>query len=151
ENALARIRRGGRILIGSGCAEPSALSQGLIQHTHLFADNPIIHILTQGTAAYTRPEFAQYFRHNAFFIGDNVRQAIQDNRADYTPIFLSEIPALFTSGPMPLDAALIQVTPPDAQGFCSLGVSVDVVKAAAQSARVVIAQVNSLMPRTFGD
>lgn len=151
EVALKRIRRGGRIFIGSGCAEPSALTRGLIQHAHLFADNPIIHILTQGEAAYVRPEFAENFRHNAFFIGANVREAVQDGRADYTPIFLSEIPALFASGPMPLDAALIQVTPPDAQGFCSLGVSVDVVKAAAQSARVVIAQVNRLMPRTFGD
>lgn len=149
--ALAQIRRGGRIFIGSGCAEPLLLANGLIEHAEFFADNPVIHILTQGEAAYTRPEFAANFRHNAFFIGPNVREAVQEGRADYTPIFLSEIPALFRSGPLPLDTALIQVTPPDAQGFCSLGVSIDVVKAAAQSARLVIAQVNSHMPRTFGD
>jgi acyl-CoA hydrolase/GNAT superfamily N-acetyltransferase len=149
--AMRLIRRGGRIFLGSGCAEPPALSGGLIEHAHLFADNLILHILTQGEAAYTRPEYRNNFRHNAFFIGPNVREAVQEGRADYTPIFLSEIPALFRSGQMPLDAALIQVTPPDAQGFCSLGVSVDIVKAAAQSARVVIAEVNRQMPRTFGD
>ncbi|HVF09943.1 MAG TPA: GNAT family N-acetyltransferase [Abditibacteriaceae bacterium] len=149
--ALELIRRGGRIFLGSGCAEPQTLSDGLIEYAHFFADNIIIHILTQGEAAYTRPEYSAHFRHNAFFIGANVRQAVQEGRADYTPIFLSEIPALFASGQMPLDAALIQVAPPDAQGFCSLGISVDVVKSAAQNARVVIAEVNRQMPRTFGD
>jgi acyl-CoA hydrolase/GNAT superfamily N-acetyltransferase len=151
EQAMRLIRRGGRIFLGSGCAEPMALSRGLIDHAHLFADNIILHILTQGEAAYTRPEYRDSFRHNAFFIGPNVREAVQEGRADYTPIFLSEIPALFTSGQMPLDAALIQVSPPDAQGFCSLGVSVDIVKAAVDHARVVIAEVNRQMPRTFGD
>ena len=151
EAALSQIRRGGRIFIGSGCAEPGVLSRGLIEFAHFFADNSIIHIMTQGDAEYVKPEYSGNFRHNAFFIGANVREAVQQGRADYTPIFLSEIPALFASGPMPIDAALIQVTPPDAQGFCSFGVSVDVVKAAAQSARIVIAQVNPLMPRTFGD
>src|SRR5688500_1166708 len=120
ESALKHIRRGGRIFIGSGCAEARLLSHGLVQYGHFFADNPSSRILTQGEAAYVRPEYADNFRHNAFFIGPNVRQAVQEGRADYTPIFLSEIPALLSSGPMPLDAALIQVTPPDAQGFCSL-------------------------------
>jgi acyl-CoA hydrolase/GNAT superfamily N-acetyltransferase len=149
--ALKRIRRGARIFIGSGCAEPLTLTQGLIDYAHFFADNTVIHILTQGEATYTRPEFANNFRHNAFFIGPNVRDAVQAGRADYTPIFLSEIPSLFSSGQMPIDAALIQVSPPDAQGFCSFGVSVDVVKAAAANARLVIAEVNRQMPRTFGD
>jgi acyl-CoA hydrolase len=149
--AMGMIRRGGRLFLGSGCAEPLTLSRGLIEHAHLFADNIILHILTQGEAAYTRPEYRDNFRHQAFFIGPNVRAAVQEGRADYTPIFLSEIPDLFASGRMPLDAALIQVSPPDAQGFCSLGVSVDIVKAAARYARVVIAEVNRQMPRTFGD
>jgi acyl-CoA hydrolase len=151
KDALSRIRRGARIFLGSGCAEPTVLSRGLIEHAHLFADNIIIHILTQGDAVYTKPEYCDHFRHNAFFIGANVRQAVQEGRADYTPIFLSEIPALFESGRMPLDAALIQVSPPDSQGFCSLGVSVDIVKSAARNARLVIAEVNRQMPRTFGD
>jgi acyl-CoA hydrolase/GNAT superfamily N-acetyltransferase len=150
-NALKRIPRGTRIFIGSGCAEPLALTNGLIEHAHFFADNTIIHILTQGAAAYTRPEYANNFRHNAFFIGPNVREAVQSGHADYTPIFLSEIPSLFASGQMPLDTALIQVSPPDAMGFCSFGISVDVVQAAARHARYVVAQVNPLMPRTFGD
>jgi acyl-CoA hydrolase/GNAT superfamily N-acetyltransferase len=149
--AFKNIRRGGRIFIGSGCAEPQVLSRALIEHAYLFADNPVVHILTRGEAAYTRPEYADNFRLNALFIGPNVREAVQSGRADYTPIFLSEIPALFRSGEMPIDAALIMVSPPDAQGYCSLGVSVDVVMAAVRSARVVIAQVNNRMPRTFGD
>lgn len=151
EKALRSIRRGARIFIGSGCAEPLTLTQALIKQAHLFADNQIIHILTHGKAEYTRPQYADSFRLNAFFIGPNVREAVQDGRADYTPIFLSEIPTLFASGRMPIDAALISVSPPDAQGYCSFGVSVDVVKAAAKNARLVIAEVNAQMPRTFGD
>jgi acyl-CoA hydrolase/RimJ/RimL family protein N-acetyltransferase len=151
KEALRRIRRGGRIFVGSGCGEPQALTRGLVEHAALFADNPIIQILTQGDATYTQPQYADFFRLNAFFIGPNVRTAIQQGRADYTPIFLSEVPALFASGHLPLEAALIQVSPPDAQGFCSLGISVDVVKAATQNARLVIAQVNPQMPRTLGD
>jgi acyl-CoA hydrolase/GNAT superfamily N-acetyltransferase len=151
EAALRQIRRGGRIFIGSGCAEPGILSRGLIEFAHCFADNPILHIHAQGEAAYIRPEYADNFRHNAFVIGPSVREAVQAGRADYTPISLSEVPALFSSGTMSLDAALIQITPPDTQGFCSLGVSVDIVKAAAQCARIVIAQMNPLMPRTLGD
>ena len=150
-DAFKSIRRGGRIFIGSGCAEPMLLSRSLIEHAHLFADNPVVHILTRGEAAYTRPEFTDNFRLNAFFIGPNVREAVQSGRADYTPIFLSEIPALFRSGDPPIDDALVSVSPPDAQGYCSLGVSVDVVLAAARAARIVIAQVNRRMPRTFGD
>jgi acyl-CoA hydrolase/GNAT superfamily N-acetyltransferase len=150
-NVLKKVPRGARIFIGSGCAEPLALTRGLIEHAHHFADNAIIHILTQGEAAYTRAEYSDNFRHNAFFIGANVREAVQAGRADYTPIFLSEIPDLFASGQMPLEAAFIQVAPPDAMGFCSLGVSVDVVKAATRHARYVVAQVNPQMPRTFGD
>jgi acyl-CoA hydrolase/RimJ/RimL family protein N-acetyltransferase len=151
QEALGRIRRGGRIFIGSGSAEPMALSRGLIETSHHFSDNPIIHIMTMGEATYTRPEYADNFRLNAFFIGKNVRAAVQAGRADYTPIFLSEIPVLLRSGQQPIDAALIQVSPPDAHGYCSLGVSVDIVKAATESARLVIAQVNRQMPRTFGD
>jgi acyl-CoA hydrolase len=126
EAALRQIRRGGRIFIGSGCAEPSILSRGLTEFADLFADNPILHLHAQGEAAYLRPEYSDDFRHNAFVLGTNVREAVQAGRADYTPIFISDVPALFSSGSMPLDAALIQVTPPDAQGLCSLGVSVDI-------------------------
>src|SRR5204863_4565459 len=97
------------------------------------------------------PELAASFRHNAMFIGDNVRQAVNDGRADYTPVFLSEVEGLFESGEMPLDVALIQVSPPDSHGFCSFGVGVDTTLSAAKCARFVIAQVNDQMPRTYGD
>jgi len=108
-------------------------------------------MMTLGEAPYTRPEFAGHFRHNGLFLGANVRQAAQEGRADYTPIFLSEIEELFTSGAMPLDVVLMQVSPPDAHGFVSLGVSVDCTLTAARCARYVIAEVNQQMPRTHGD
>lgn len=149
--AMRRIRRGGRIFLGSGCAEPLSLSQGLIDHAHLFADNIVIHILTQGEAAYTRPEYRDHFRHNAFFIGPNVRQAVQEGRADYTPIFLHEIEALFRNGTLPIDLALIQCSPPDDYGFMSLGTGVDITLTAAKHARHVIVEVNDQCPRTLGD
>jgi acyl-CoA hydrolase/GNAT superfamily N-acetyltransferase len=110
-----------------------------------------VHLLTLGEAPYVEPRFRHRFRHVAFFVGENVRQAVSEGRADYTPIFLSEKPRLFKRRRFHLDVALVQVTPPDAYGFCSYGVSVDIVKAAAESADRVIAQVNPQMPWTLGD
>src|SRR6185503_3576338 len=114
-------------------------------------DVEIIHILTFAGAPYATAELLANFRHNAFFIGPNVRNAVNQGIADYTPIFLSEIPALFRQKRIHLDLALIQVSPPDAHGFCSFGVSVDVVKAAVESADYVIEEVNPAVPRTLGD
>ena len=114
-------------------------------------DTEIVHLLTFGDAPYAHRELAQYFRVNSFFIAENVRDIIQEGLGDYTPIFLSDIPRLFDSGQMPLDVALIQVTPPDEHGMCSFGVSVDIVNSAAENASLVIAQVNPNMPRTLGD
>ena len=114
-------------------------------------DVEIIHIITFGDAPYSRRELLANFRHNAFFIGPNVRDAVHEGIADYTPVFLSDIPALFRRKQIHLDIALVQVSPPDAHGFCSFGVSVDVVKAAVESADYVIAEVNPNMPRTLGD
>ena len=108
-------------------------------------------MLTIGSAPHTQKAYDRHFRHNSLFVGPSVRTAVAEGLADYTPIFLSEIPGLFKSGRMPLDAALIQITPPDQFGFCSLGVSVEAVKAAVQAADLVIAQVNPQMPRTLGD
>jgi acyl-CoA hydrolase len=104
-----------------------------------------------GCAPYVAPEMAGHFRHNAVFIGGNVREAINDGRADYTPIFLSEIEELFESGAMPLDVALLELSPPDSHGFCSFGVGVDTSLTAAKCARYVVAQINDQMPRTYGD
>jgi acyl-CoA hydrolase len=111
----------------------------------------IVHMMTMGAAPYVAPEMAGHFRHNAIFIGPNVREAINEGRADYTPIYLSEIEGLFESGAMPIDVALIEVSPPDSHGYCSFGVGVDTTLTAARCARYVVAQVNNYMPRTYGD
>jgi acyl-CoA hydrolase/RimJ/RimL family protein N-acetyltransferase len=151
EDAIARIRRGQRVFIGSGCAQPQVLTETLARDGRRLADTQILHILTLGTAPYTEALFGEQFRHNAFFIGPNTREAVAQGRADYTPIFLSEIPRLFRRGRVPVDVALIQVSPPDEHGYCSYGVSVDIVKAATECAGLVFAEVNPRMPRTHGD
>ena len=151
EQALGHLRSGMRVFIGSGCAAPQALVAALAARGREVYDVEIVHILTFGDAAYARSELLEHFRHNAFFIGPNVRAAVHAGVADYTPIFLSDIPALFRQKRIHLDVALVQVSPPDAHGFCSYGVSVDVVKAAVESADYVVAEVNPHMPRTLGD
>ncbi len=149
QKALACIRRGSRVFVGSGCAEPVLLVQALAGRDDL-EDVEVLHIMTVGEAPYARSTQNGRFRHNAFFIGSNVRDAVASGHADYTPVFLSEIPALFRSRRLPLDVALISVTPPDAHGYCSLGVSVDVVRSAVDAANVLAAEVNPTMPRTHG-
>jgi acyl-CoA hydrolase len=149
--AVARIRPGRRILIGSGAAEPMHLVEALAVSGEHLADNEIVHILTLGPAPYVRPDLAARFRHSAFFIGPNVRAAVQEGRADFIPVFLSEIPELIRSRRVRIDVALIQTSPPDAHGYVSLGVSVDVVRAAVDSAELVLAEINPNMPRTHGD
>ncbi|HEX7177165.1 MAG TPA: GNAT family N-acetyltransferase [Pyrinomonadaceae bacterium] len=149
--AVRAVRRGQKVFIGSGAAEPQALVRALSDRAEELADTEIYHIMTLGIAPYAESKFARHFRHNAFFIGTNVRAAIEEGRADYTPVFLSEVPKLFRTRRIPLDVALISVSPPDEHGYCSYGVSVDVVKAAAESATLVIAEVNRQMPRTLGD
>lgn len=149
--AMAMVRPGRRILIGSGAAEPVSLVAALIHHGEHLSDNEIVHLLTLGPAPYVKPEFRNRFRHMAFFIGANVRDAVQEGRADFIPVFLSEIPELIRSRRTRIDVALIQVSPPDAHGFVSLGVAVDIVRAAVESADLVLAEVNPDMPRTHGD
>lgn len=151
EEALRCVQSGMRVYIQPGCAEPETLVEALMKRGPFVHEVEIVHMMTMGAAPYVAPEMAGHFRHNAVFIGGNVRDAINDGRADYTPIYLSEIEGLFESGAMPLDVALIQVSPPDAHGFCSFGVGVDTTLTAAKCARYVIAQVNDQMPRTYGD
>ena len=151
EEAVRAILPGRRILIGSGAAEPSTLVDAMVRTGDHLADNEIVHLMTLGPAPYVAPGLEHRFRHTAFFIGANVRSAVQEGRADFMPVFLSEIPRLITSRRVRIDVALIQVSPPDAHGYCSLGVSVDVVRAAVDSADLVIAEVNPRMPRTHGD
>jgi len=149
--AIKLIRPGDTVFIGTGCAEPQHLVQALVDHSRHLYDVHIVHLLTMGIAPYVEQRFRDKFKMNTFFIADNVREALEQGVGDYTPIFLSEIPLEFESGRIPIDVALISVTPPDVNGLCSLGVSVDIVKSAAANAKYVIAQVNSRMPRTFGD
>jgi acyl-CoA hydrolase/ribosomal protein S18 acetylase RimI-like enzyme len=150
EKAVSVIKPGQRVFVGSGAAEPQTLVEALSTADGI-RDTEIVHILTLGVATYAEPKFGDRFRHNAYFIGPNVRQAVSDGRADYTPIFLSEIPRLFRRGRVVIDVALIGVSPPDEHGYCSYGVSTDIVKSAAESAKVVIAEVNAQMPRALGD
>ncbi len=149
--AVRHVARGSHVFVGSGCAEPQVLVAALAERGHELSDTEILHILTLGVAPYAASKHVGRFRHNAFFIGSNVRDAVLQGQADYTPVFLSEVPRLFRSGRVRVDVALIQVSPPDRNGYCSYGISVDVVKAGTESAKLVIAAVNPRMPRTHGD
>jgi 4-hydroxybutyrate CoA-transferase len=151
DEALTHVKSGMRVYIQPGCAEPEALVEALMRRAPELLDVEIVHMMTMGAAPYVAPEMAGHFRHNAMFIGANVREAINDGRADYTPVNLSEIEQLFESGAMPIDVALIEVSPPDSHGYCSFGVGVDTTLTAAKCARYVVAQVNEYMPRTYGD
>jgi len=149
--AMKLIKPGNSIFIGTGCAQPQHLVDALVKHSKHIFDAHIIHLLTMGSAPYADEKFRERFKMNSFFVADNVRHALDKGIGDYTPIFLSEIPREFESGRIPIDVALISVSPPDVSGLCSLGVSVDIVKSAAANAKYVIAQVNANMPRTLGD
>src|SRR6201997_4213878 len=151
DEALRCEQAGMRVYIQPGCAEPETLVEALIRRAPFVQDVEIVHMMTFGSADYVAPEMAGHFRHNAMFIGGNVREAINEGRADYTPVDLSEIEQLFESGAMPIDVALIEVSPPDSHGFCSFGVGVDTTLTAAKCAHYVVAQVNDQMPRTYGD
>lgn len=151
EQALSLIQRGERIWISSGSAVPAGLVRELVRPDLPVGDNEILHLLTLGPAPYCAEELRGRFRHNALFIGPNVRDAVRDGRADYTPIFLSEIPGLIRDGRISVNAAIFSCTPPDANGYVSVGTHVDIAHAAIEAARVVIAQVNEYLPRTAGE
>ncbi len=149
--ALSRIKRGQRVFLGSGCGEPIHLVEGLMERADELHDVKLLHFLTLSRATSPEKRFDRRFRHNTFFVGPITREAINQARADYTPVFLSELPGLFRQRIIPVDVALVQVSEPDRWGYVSLGVSVDITKSAMECADLVIAQVNPLMPRTAGD
>jgi acyl-CoA hydrolase len=149
--ALAHVRSGDRVFVHGASATPQVLLRELVAQAGRLQDLEVVHLHTNGPAPHVDAGLAGHLRHRALFIGDNTREAVNAGRADFVPIFLSDIPQLFTSGQLPIDVALIHVHPPDAHGFCSLGTSVDAAMAAVKSARMVIAQVNPRMPRTLGD
>ncbi len=144
------IKNGYRIFLGTGAACPHTLIEMFLKSAKHFSDLEFTYLLTLGKSPWMNPEYEQTLHVNTFFLDHGTRDAVRSGRADYTPCFLSEIPSLLRDNILPVDIAFIQVTPPDAQGYCSLGVSVDIVRAAAKSAKYIIAQINDQMPRTFG-
>jgi len=155
ESIFKKIHLGDRIFISTACGEPQYLVNALVKYVEsnpkALMDSEVMHVWTLGVAPYANEKYKRNFRYNSFFIGNNAREAINQGLADYSPIFLSKIPALFRKGMVSLDVALIQTSLPDEHGHVSLGVSVDIVKAATEAASVVVAQMNSKMPRVHGD
>lgn len=151
QEAVRAVRSGDRVYIGSNCGQPITLCRALTERRHELSGVEIIHLIVFGETPHVAAGLAESFHHTGFFVGANTRAAVQEGRADYVPIFLSEIPALFKSGQCPLDIALVTVSPPDEHGFCSLGISVDIGLAACKSAKHIIAEVNPNMPRTLGE
>jgi acyl-CoA hydrolase len=152
---FAHIRRGDHIFVASGCGEPQYLVGAMVNyvesHPKAFFDTEIIHVYSFGIAPYTDPKFKRNFRHTSFFVGNNTRGPVNQGLADYSPVSLSNVPALIKSGSVQIDVALVQTCLPDEHGYMSLGISVDMVKAATDRASVIIAQVNAEMPRVHGD
>jgi len=148
--AVKLIKSGDRVLIQGGSATPQTLIRAMVAHAPELKGVELCHLHTEGECGYTAPELRESFRTSAFFIGGNVRKMVGDT-VDYIPIFLSDIPSLFRQGYMNLDVVLVNVSPPDKHGFCSLGVSVDIVISGIEQGKTVIAQINPKMPRTFGD
>ncbi len=151
EEAVAGIQSRDQIYIQCAAAAPSFLLDALVARAPELRDVSMVHLHTEGPGPHMAPEMAPHFRHRALFIGPNARAAVNDGRADFVPVFLSDVPALFSSGALPLDAVFMNVSPPDAHGFCSLGVSVEAMHAAIGAAKTVIAQLNPSMPRTLGE
>ena len=149
--AVAGIRSGERVYLHAAAAVPTVLLDALVARAPELRGVDVVHLHVEGPGPHLAPEMAGHFRHQALFIGPNARTAVNEGRADYIPVFLSDTPALFSSGMLPLDAALINVSPPDEHGFCSLGTSVEATSAAVVAARTVIAQLNRSMPRTLGE
>lgn len=151
EEAVKRIKSGDRVLVQAASATPQALLKAMVGRASELRDVEIVHIHTEGYADYADPKYAESFRTNCFFIGGNMRKYVQIGSAQYNPVFLSDIPHLFRNGTMPLDVVLLNVSPPDKHGYCSLGVSVDIVVGGLENAKTIIAQINPRMPRTYGD
>jgi len=149
DEAVGRIRPGDRVVVGHAVGEPSYLVDAMVRNRESYSGVEIVHMVPMGSAAYAQAGMEPYFRHNALFVGVKTREAVNSGRGDFTPCFFYEVPSLF-DGPLPIDVALVQVSPPDEHGYCSLGVSVDYTKRAAERAKTVIAQVNRRMPRTMG-
>ena len=151
QEAVAGIRSGDQVYVQCAAAAPSVLLDALVERASELREVSMVHLHIEGPGPHLAPAMAGHFRHRALFIGPNARQAVNDGRADYVPVFLSDVPRLFASGALRLDAVLVNATPPDAHGFCSLGTSVEAMHAAIRAARTVIVQLNRAMPRSLGE
>lgn len=151
DEAVKQIKSGDNVVIQPGCAVPLELVRAMVRRKDKLENVQVYHILIVGDLPYTKPGMEKHFKHKAFFIGGNTRKAVNEGRAEFIPIFLSEVPLLFKKGIIPVDVALLNVSLPDEHGFCSYGVDVGSIKTAADKAHVIIAQVNKEMPRTLGD
>jgi 4-hydroxybutyrate CoA-transferase len=149
--AVSGIASGQQVYLHCAAATPSVLLDALVARAPELHDVSVVHLHCEGPGPHLAPEMAPHFRHRALFIGPNARKAVNEGRADYVPVFLSDVPRLFQTGQLPLDAVLVNATPPDEHGFCSLGTSVEAIHAAIDAARTVIVQFNRSMPRTLGD
>ena len=151
DEAVAGIESGDHVYVHCAAAVPSVLLDALVARAEELDRVEVVHLHIEGPGPHLAPEMAKHFRHRALFIGPNARAAVNEGRADYVPVFLSDVPRLFESRSLPLDAVLVNATPPDRHGFCSLGTSVEAMHAAIRAAKTVIVQLNSAMPRTLGD
>jgi acyl-CoA hydrolase len=151
EEALAVIESGNRVFVQGSAQTPTCMLKALAGQAHKLKDVELVFISVYGDIHVDKPEYVSSFNINSLFVSASIRADVNEGRADYVPVFLSEIPNLFTQGILPIDVAIVQVSPPDKHGYCSLGVSVDVARSAVNTARYVIAQVNSNVPRTHGD
>ncbi len=151
EDAVRVIKSGDKVLVHSNCAIPGKLVQAMVERKEELSDVEILHVLAVGDLPYLAPGMERHFKHSSFFMGANVRKAVNEGRADYTPIYLYEYPSLFSKGIIKPNVALIHVSPPDEHGFCSYGVEVGITKTPAEKAEIIIAQVNPNMPRALGD
>lgn len=151
DEAVKEIKSGNRVVIGHAVGEPSGLAEAMVRNKDRYENVEIVHMVCMGKGEYCNEGMEKHFKHNSLFLGGNARKAVSEGRADYTPCYFSEIPSLFKKGILKIDVMLVQVSPPDEHGYCSLGVSVDYGKAAVENAKIVIAEVNDKMPRTLGD
>ncbi|GJM63679.1 acetyl-CoA hydrolase/transferase C-terminal domain-containing protein [Persicobacter diffluens] len=149
--AVKLIKSNDRVLLHAGSATPQALAKAMTERHEELRNVEVVHIHTEGYAEYAKPEYSESFKCSAFFLGGNIRKSVDEGYAQYNPVFLSDIPVLFRNGTIPIDVVLLNVSPPDKHGYCSMGVSVDVMVGGVETAKVLIAQINPNMPRCMGD
>jgi 4-hydroxybutyrate CoA-transferase len=151
EEAVKAIKSGNRVVVGHAYGQPQHLVNAMVANKDAYENVEIVHMVSLSPAPYCSQEMRKHFIHNSFFVGVNSREAVNEGQAKYTPCFFHELPRLFTNGVLPVDVTMCQLSPPDDEGYCSFGISVDYTKPAVEASKIVIAQINKRMPRTLGD